>query len=221
MDKVEKGEISLSELKETIAQNYGQEKANKIWNTIHKWYSAYNENWKSDETYNAAVDLQELYFDCIKQDIGDLKTKDQVKKFMDIWRGYKLKVLPQIEDSDGKNITNEFFEEIDEIDNVLTDKIIGTNTMYFTPDEKMNRAAIKYGVLSASNKGYFDSDGIYEDVYLPPTIEGTNYRYKGNGKSIITYENRYGETVNIEITFDENGIKEIKEADIRENDIQI
>ena len=212
MDKVEKGEISLSDLKNTIAQNYGHEKANKIWNTMHKWYSAYNENWQSDEAYNAAVDLQELYFDCIKQDINNLKP-NQVKEYMDIWRGYKLKVLPQVEDSNGKNITNDFFDSIDELDELLVDKIVESNTMYFTPDEKMNRATIK-AVLFASNTEYYDSDGIYKDIYLPPTIKNTSYKYSGTGCLIITYENRVGETVNVEITYDENSIKEIKEADV-------
>jgi hypothetical protein len=212
IDKVEKGEISLPELKDKIAQNYGRTKANKIWSTIREWYNSYNEAWKSDKTFKVAIELQELYFDCIKQDVNNLKP-NQVKEYMDIWRGYKLKNTPQIEDSDDRNITNEFFDSIDEIDELLVDKIVESNTMYFTPDEEMNRATIK-AVLFASNKGYYDFDGIYEDIYLPPTIKNTNYKYSGNGYLIITYENRDGETVNVGITYDENGIKEIKEADV-------
>ncbi len=218
MDKVEKGEISLSELKETIAKNYGQDKSNKIWNTMHKWYSAYNENWQSDEAYQAGIELQNLYLECVEQDINKLKP-NQVKQFMDVYRNYKLKNLAQIENSNGENITNQVFD-IDKLDDLMVEKVMEANEIYFTPNKEMNKMAIK-SVLYASNKAYYDTSGIYEDVYLPTTIKGTNYKYAGNGNLIITYTDKYGETINVGITFDENSIKEIKEIETRENSLEI
>ena len=109
MNKVEKGEISLLDLKNTIAKSYGQDKADKIWNTMHKWYSAYNENWQSDEAYQAGIELQKLYLECIEQDIKNLKP-EQVEAFGTVYGYYKSKNLPQIENSNGENITNEVFD---------------------------------------------------------------------------------------------------------------
>lgn len=122
MNKVEKGEISLLDLKNTIAKSYGQDKADKIWNTMVEWYSEYNKNWKSDKAYQAGIELQKLYLECIEQDIKNLKP-EQVEAFGTVYGYYKSKKLPQIENSNGENITEEVFD-INRLDALIVQKEI-------------------------------------------------------------------------------------------------
>ncbi len=216
MDKVEKGEISLSELKGTIAENYGQNKSNKIWDKMTEWYGTYkSEGWQSDKAYQTGIEVQKLYLECIKQDIEQLN-HNQIEKYMDIYRNYKLKNLPQVLDSNENNITNEIFD-IDTLDNLMVDKIVEANVMNFTSNEQENRKAIK-AVLYASNEAYYDTSGIYQNKYLPSKIADAEYKYE-NGKMIMTYEDENGKIVNLQVVFDsEKGT--IKETETTKEDIE-
>lgn len=218
---VEQGQ-DYSTIENAIASKYGEEKANNIIATMVEWYNEYSENWQSDKAYNLAIKLQNLYFDCIKEDIQnlDIKDKDQIKKYMEIYRNYKLKNLPQIIDSNGENCTNEIFN-IDSIDNMLIDKIIESDAMgKFSSNEKLNRMAIK-SLIFASNDAYFEKDGIYDTIYLPYSIEGMEYTYSENskkdkGKLTLKYQNRgdiNNSEVLLDIIFNENEIIQIAEAD--------
>jgi len=218
---VEQGQ-DYSTIEKSIANKYGEEKAKNIVTTMEKWFSEYTDNWQSDKTYNLSIKLQNLYLDCIKEDIKNLDTgnKEQIKDYMEIYRNYKMKNLPQIIDSEGKNHTNEIFK-IDTIDNMLIDKIVESDAMgKFSSNQKLNRMAIK-SLLFASNEAYYEKDGIYDTIYLPYSLEDTEYEYSENnkktkGKLTLKYKNR-GELndseVALDIVFDENGIMQIAEAD--------
>lgn len=121
MDKVEKGEIPLSTIEETIAKKYGADKATEFLNTMKEWNIEYNNSYKSDEVYNLAIELENKFLEFVKQDINSLKTEQEIKEYKTIWERYKTKNLPQVIEEDSKDITNKTFN-IDTIENMLNEK---------------------------------------------------------------------------------------------------
>ncbi|MBR3552522.1 MAG: hypothetical protein IKN72_03930 [Clostridia bacterium] len=203
---------------DTIAENYGAELEKQIWNTLCKWYNSYKANYQSDKSFQLAVDLQNLLLECIKQDILalDANNPEQVKKYMEVYRGYKLKIMPQILDEDQKLYTNQYFH-VDELDELLIDKIEQSGAMQFSEDSKMNRLALK-AVLYADNQWHVRDDNIIS-AYLPPNIKDTEYTFvpqdeKHNQRMCMYMKGgkpnpEFSETDEIYIILDETGIKEI------------
>lgn len=121
MDKIEKGEIPLSVLEETITKKYGKKQASKFLKTMKEWYVEYNNSYKGDKIYNLAIEFENTFLECVKQDINSLKTEKQIKEYKKIWEHYKTKNLPQVTEEETNNITNEIFN-IKSIDNMLKSK---------------------------------------------------------------------------------------------------
>ena len=90
-----------------------------------------------------------------------------------------------------------------ELDDLLIDKIVESGAMRFTTDAKLNRMALKCVLLANNNS--------YPNIYLPPDIQNTIYKYIANGILQMSYEYETGKYLNLEVTFDETQIKEIKE----------
>ena len=156
---VEQGD-AYNTIEKTIAQKYGMEKAINIMKTMDEWYNQYQKNWQGDKVYELSVQLQNLYLDCIKQDIQrlDVHNQEQIKTYMEIYRNYKMNNLAHVFDQDGNDITNQVFD-IDALDELLIDKIIESNALEpFSSNTKLNRMAIKT-LLFASNESYFEADG--------------------------------------------------------------
>ena len=149
---------------------------------------------------------------CAKKDIESLNSKNDVKKYINIYRGYKLNNLAQITDSEGNNITNEIFN-IDELDNKMISKILEYNAIpEFTQNQKLNNMALK-AILMASNESYYDKEGIYQELYIPNTIDNTNYKYvekDGIGNIIFKLENDR----QLQISFNEDEIINIQEPSL-------
>lgn len=122
MDKVEKGELPISIVEETITKRYGKEQASKFLQTMKEWYIEYNNSYKGEEIYNLAIEFENVFLECVKQDIDLLETESEIKEYKKVWEYYKAKNLPQVtEEETRKNITNETFN-INSIDNMLNKK---------------------------------------------------------------------------------------------------
>lgn len=136
---------------------------------------------------------------------------------MDIYRNYKLKILPQIRDIGETDITESLLK-IDELDNLLIDKVVKSGVIKFTADDEINRMAIKC-MLFASNSAYPNKEGTYDNVYLPPDINNTTYIYKGNGILIMQFKDKEGKEISLNVEFDGTQIKGIKEVPIEKEEI--
>lgn len=201
----------ISAVREAIAKKYGEQTSQGIWDALAKWYSSYSENWKSDKTYNLAVDLQNKILECIKQDIQnlDINNKEQIKKFMDVYRNYKLKIMPQVFDEGHNLCTNQVFN-IDDLDELLINKIVESGAMKFSSNNRINRMALKC-MLFANNEMY-TGEGI-RMTYLPSNITDTEYNFMEydidghhEGYMIMKYKGQEDEFGRICFIFDENNI---------------
>ncbi len=216
MQRVDEKEIPIAEIKNAITKKYGQEIASEIWNNMQHLSNLYGDSKdiESEEAFECALALQKQCLQCIKQDIANLDTRDTsaITQYMDIYRNYKLKVLPQIRLDYETEITSGILN-VDELDHALIDKIVSSNALRFTTNEQLNRMAIKC-VLFASSNPYPRLDNEDELIYLPSDIKNTAYEYVKDGLLKMTYTTVDGEQVSLEMPFDENGINEdgIKEA---------
>ncbi len=121
MEKVQKGTIPFSAIKEAIIQEYGQEQADRFLGTMEEWHSEYQNIYQSDKEYELGIKLENLFLEFMKQDISKL-TKKQAKEYKPIYELYKSKVLSKVvETATQKDITNEVFN-IAEIDKMLNAK---------------------------------------------------------------------------------------------------
>lgn len=206
-----KGQNIPSQIENDIAQKYGNELASELMQNLAgliKSENSYNKN----EQYQQAIETQKAFLKCIEKDIESLNSKNDVKKYINIYRGYKLNNLAQITDSEGNNITNEIFN-IDELDNKMISKILEYNAIpEFTQNQKLNNMALK-AILMASNESYYDKEGIYQELYIPNTIDNTNYKYvekDGIGNIIFKLENDR----QLQISFNEDEIINIQEPSL-------
>ena len=65
----------------------------------------------------------------------------------------------------------------------------------------------------ASNESYYDKEGIYQELYIPNTIDNTNYKYvekDGIGNIIFKLENDR----QLQISFNEDEIINIQEPSL-------
>lgn len=210
LDSVKEKNIP-SQIENDIAQKYGNELASEVMENLAKLIKLEN-SYNKDKQYQQAIETQKVFLKCIEKDIEALSSKNDVKKYINIYRGYKLNNLAQITDSEGNNITNEIFN-IDELDNKMISKILEYNAIpEFTQNEKLNYMALK-AILMASNEAYYDKEGIYQELYIPNTIDNTNYKYvekDGVGNIIFKLENGR----QLQVSFNEEEITNIQEASL-------
>lgn len=227
MEKVGDTE-GVSLVKEELAKKYGEETSQKLWKDLGRWYKSYLENWQSDKTCKLAIELQNDFLKCIMQDISSLSinNKQQVRDFVERYRYYKLKAMPQVFDSNLRLCTNELFD-IDLLDDMLIDKIEKSGALdKFSSNQKLNKMALKC-MLYASNKPYIEGTRI---AYLPSNIQDTDYYFmeydidgKKEGYMVVVYQGEEGET-RIRFTMDEKQIinsnigGEIPDNQIQEKD---
>lgn len=123
VEKIEKGEQPISILQEVISKKYGKEKTTKFLKTMEEWYVEYDNSWKGDTVYNLAIELENQFLDFIKYDINSLKTEEEAKRYEEIYKFYKTKNLPQVEDTKTmENITPQLFST-KELDKLLKTKL--------------------------------------------------------------------------------------------------
>ena len=159
---------------------------------------------------HAAAAVQE----CVKQEIQALDPHNPkaIKKYMDVYRNYKLKIMPSVQDEAYKLHTNEVFE-IDAADELLIDKIEEAHLFSFSNNKGLNRMAIK-SILYADN----NSHGVPFGDYLPTTIHGTEYSYeeyrvggepRGRIKAVYPYDTESDSLIEMYFEFNETELLSI------------
>lgn len=204
-----KGENIPIQIEEAIAQNYGDELATEVMENfaeLIKLENSYNKN----KEYEQAIKTQTVFLKCIEHDIDSLNNKNDVEKYINIYRGYKLNNLLQVIDSQENNITNEIFD-IDRLDNKMISKILEYNALpEFTQNENLNKMAIK-AILMASDEPYYEKEGIYQNLYIPNNLDNAKYTYfEEDGIGNIVFETSSGEK--LQISFNDEEIINIQES---------
>lgn len=197
----------VSLVRHTIAEKYGKEEEQAFWELLCYICENWDEGWNTDALYESAIRLQNMLLTFIKQDIQALDSSNakEIQKYMDVYRGYKLKIMPSVEDDAYNLYTNEVFE-VDALDELLVDKIEEAHLYSFSNNKKLNRMAIK-SILYADNHFHGEPFGNY----LPTNINGTEYSYeeyraggepRGRIKAVYPYE--AGSDFDIDMYFEFN-----------------
>lgn len=203
-----KGENIPIQIERAIAQNYGNELATEVMENfaeLIKLENSYNKN----KEYEQAIKTQAVFLKCIEHDIDSLNSKNDVEKYINIYRGYKLNNLLQVLqviDSQENNITNEIFD-IDRLDNKMISKILEYNALpEFTQNENLNEMAVK-AILMASHEPYYEKEGV---LYIPNNLDNAKYTYfEEDGIGNIVFETSSGEK--LQISFNDEEIINIQE----------
>lgn len=199
-----KGEKIPAQIEKAIAQNYGNELATEVMESFAELIKSEN-SYNKNKQYEQAIKTQTVFLKCIEHDIDSLSNKNDVKKYVNIYRGYKLNNLLQVTDSQGNNITNETFD-IERLDDKLISKIIKYNAISeFTKDENLNKMALRV-ILLASHELYYENNGIY----LPCNLDNTEYTYfEADGIGYVEFDPKDGRR--LQIAFDDEEIMYIQE----------
>lgn len=125
IDKIEKGELPISAVKNSIAEKYGEQQASEFINTMKDWYVEYQNNYKGERIFNLALELENQFLNFIKQDIESLETQIDAENYKQTYDFYMLRNLPRIENESiqpHKDLTMEFYD-IETLDKMLEEKL--------------------------------------------------------------------------------------------------
>ena len=204
----------VSLVRHTIAAKYGVAQERALWEAICYLNDNWDDNWNTDALYESAIRLQNMLLTFIKQDVQALDSSNakEIQKYMDVYRGYKLKILPSVEDDAYNLYTNEVFE-VDALDELLVDKIEEAHLYSFSNNKKLNRMAIK-SILYADNHFHGEPFGNY----LPTNINGTEYSYeeyraggelRGRLKAVYPYDTESDFLIDMFFEFNETELLSI------------
>ena len=197
-------------IKQTIAKRYGSETASSVWKILnalpdeidlgHAWLVS-----------NKAVSLSTEFFQtllkCIKTDIQNLNLSkpNVIRKYMDIYRNIKLKVLPDVFNAKKINVNSKYFNT-KELNSLLVEKVIASKALpalYSNP--KWTQQAI-LEILYCDKEEYETTDDY--PCYLPATIAQTTYTFSmEDGKPMVfeLFKDEDDSSVGFFCKFDENG----------------
>lgn len=178
MENLKEGK-ALSTLETTISKKYGNDISNTIFKELKNMYNA-KENNNTKAEMESAIRLQKAFLNCVEKDISNLNTKNDVKKYTNIYRAYKLNNLAQVYKEE-QNITNEYFA-IDSLDEKMMNKILQTNAFKFSNDQNKNKAIIKSLIFTTPEE--FEQE--YDYIYVVPNLNNAKYAVK-DGKLILNY----------------------------------
>lgn len=212
MNAVGKGK-SLKTITQAISKRYGKETATSIWKILKALPDDTTDD-HNDElwlTSNKAVTLSTQFFQillqCIKKDIQnlDLSKPEALRKFMDIYRNVKLKVLPNIYNAKKKCVNEKYFNT-KELDSLLAEKVIASKALPPLFDNPaFNRQAIIE--MLYCDEFYYETTSDYV-CHLPATIAMTEYTFTmDNGKPMVVeyFDDEYGWDVLFVCTMNEKG----------------
>ena len=184
---------SLDTLKQALEENYGAETADNIWTRMCKFCKNYIENCFDGDLYQYAVETQKLLLSCIEQDIQklDVRKPESIRRFMHIYRAYKVKTLVGVLNEEFKEITEKVFH-LHRLDDLLAEKIAESGALgTFSSNKKLNKMAIK-AILHADRNTFASSEDSFNTFYLPGCIATTRYEYSesgGTGRLRMYYAN--------------------------------
>ena len=203
VDAVGKGKSVLS-VKNAIAERYGQKVADEIWRLLLKLPRDPEKSKKPDTTFLTTVKFFRNMLNCVKQDIRNLDVSDkkQVRKYMDIFRNLKVKILPHIQDDDG--ILTDTYFAMDAVEEKLIDQVIASKALpQIFENRTLNRQAVKE-MLYYSETEY--PVLLFNTEYLPPTIAQTAYTFSFDGyygNMQMVYTDADGDHIQFDCPFDE------------------
>lgn len=202
---------STNVIKKAISKKNGKDKAKAIWNgLLHLRNCFLNDEYQSDEVFEFAVNLQKVINECIRKDIKELNVnrKTDVKRFMEVYRNYKLKIMPRVLFDSFQNHTRKCFD-IGTLDDLMVGKIMKSKAVdRISQNRELNKMALK-AMLFADND-FIKGDSI---VYYPSSIYGTTYKYREEAKIgylYMQYIDPKGENVVIFIKFNKEKLLKTK-----------
>ncbi len=181
LEGVTKGD-DVSNIEKSISEGYGQETAKKILDLFKKIEMADLED-RYDDEFKYEVELENIFLDCIKKDITNLRTKKDIEKFTNIYRGYMINYLPRVYKDTYTDITNEYFPKVNELNNLMADKIYEVQAFDIN-----DRTAADSLVYTQVDKIYERPEDYYW-VFIPVNLNETEYRQEENGAITFRYQN--------------------------------
>ena len=212
MNAVGKGK-PLNTIKKAIAKKYGQDTANLVWKILNALPDdtiddKNEELWlTSDKAVSLIAKFFQILLQCIKKDIQklDISKPKTVRKYMDIYRNIKLKVLPDIFNANDKIVNDKYFKT-KELDSLLAKKVIASKALPTIFDNlKLHQQAI-IEMLYCNEDVYFSASDY--ECYLPATIAQTEYTFtmdKGKPLVVEYFMDQYAYEIMFECTFNEQG----------------
>ena len=196
----------VMEIKNAIAKKYGSKTAERIWNDILTMHHYYEDDVEGVDLYAFAIQLQKEVLKCVKKDIKRLNVNKpgRVKAYMEIYRFYKLKVMPKIYEDTYTDVTTSVFDT-EPLDDLLIDKIVASGAMpQLMEDPALQRSALRalLYVTASSLPGR-------NRVNVPPTVSATQIIVspeEEGGKMILHYVNEEHRQVRVTITFGADGL---------------
>ncbi len=212
MLKMERNEISISDMVDRIYQNLGEEQADRFIDDIKT--SSLNYSWDSignmeafyfndDADVNKVIDTENMVLNVLKNKISKADSKEEIQSYFNFYYIYKKYYCIKYQEvqyiDNGMYVTDKSNEKfmIDEIESVLIDKAIEHNVITKISDnDEMNRIAIK-ALLSyrtgGNSSAYTGAINLEDECF---TYDETDETGTLTGKLVIK---------GLELEFDVNG----------------
>ena len=201
-------------VQQAIARRYGQETAETVWRILKKLPSDPAKAKSPDTLMTMSLKYFRLLTKCITQDIKALDTNhpDEIRAYMDIFRNFKNKVLPYMQDKNKDVVTDKYFNT-KTAEKILINKILASGALpQIYENEALNRQAITEMLYCDE----YEYRILFTHEYLPPTIAQTQYTFSVNetfwddtydGVLTMSYKNEHDTEIVVYCYFDENGTK--------------
>lgn len=196
-------------IKKEITRKYGAKTANRIWNGMLDLHRYFEEDDEDVDVFRFAVNLHKQILKCMKKDIERLNVKKpaQVRRYLEVYRYYKLKVMPKVYEHQFTDITDTVFDTAT-LDRLLIEKIVASRALpRLLPEKALNRVALLSMLFCTAMPLPGDTY-----CYVPPTISNTTFAasttQKG-GKLVMKYKDENKKTVRVVYLFDREGIQKV------------
>ena len=210
VDAVGEGKTPAA-VKNEIANRYGQDIADSVWRILQKLPNDPKETKSPDTLFALTLKYFRLLTKCVTRDIKNLKVNqpDEIRQYMDIFRNFKNKILPYIQDKNGSFATDQYFNT-QTAERLLVNKIIASGAL---PRLYENKALNRQAITEMLYCDEYQYRILFSREYLPPTIAQTQYTFTVNetggedayeGLLTMSYKNEYDDEILLYCYFDEN-----------------
>ncbi|MBR3552157.1 MAG: hypothetical protein IKN72_02085 [Clostridia bacterium] len=202
--------VSLGEpiaaVRTAMAKKYGKNTADQIWVGLKKLKRLFETRRPTTDPYQYAIKLQNLIFKCINKDIKRLDDTDPaaVSRYLEAYRFYKMRILPQLYDENFDVKTDEVFDTAP-YDRRLIKKIVACGALpQLSSNEALNEMALLC-LLFTSVENYGTTK---RPCYVAPTVAGTKMKVTTRDVSAriqMVYADGFGNTVRLTFHFNADG----------------
>jgi len=117
----ENGDLSYGDIRNKLAKKYGENIGGKFLTTMSDWHNESDGNYANDKAFSLAIEFENLFFECLKKDIKNLKTKKEAEEFIRIYDHYKKRNMPVTVNADGEELPTVF--DVASVDKELKIKV--------------------------------------------------------------------------------------------------